>query len=158
MKIIVVSDSHGSLYSLEKVFSEYYADIYIHLGDGERELDEICRLYPDKQVYHVRGNCDFASLSDEELLFSPDDKNVIYAVHGHLHGVKSSLEPLKNTARKKSANILLYGHTHVRYCKYDDGLYIMNPGSIALPRDGGEPSFGIIELMPEGIMTNIVSL
>lgn len=158
MKIIVMSDSHDNYRALSKVMQDFYADIYIHLGDGERELNKFCLSNPDKQVYHVCGNCDFASLSDNELLISPDNKNVIFAVHGHKHGVKYSLETLKQTARNKGANIALFGHTHSRYNEYDNGLYILNPGSISLPRDGHKPSFGIIELLPKGIITNIVDL
>ena len=92
MKIIVMSDSHGNYYALEKIVTNFYGDLYIHLGDGERELDKICLKYPDKNFMHVAGNCDFASLSQDEILFSPDDKNCIFAVHGHKYGVKGSLE------------------------------------------------------------------
>lgn len=158
MKIIVVSDSHNNFRALEKVIGNIYADIYIHLGDGERELNTICMMYHDKQIYHVSGNCDFASLSPNELLLCPDDKNVIYAVHGHMHNVKYSLETLKSVARGKGANIILYGHTHERHNEYDNGLYILNPGSVSCPRDGNKPSFGVIELLPNGIITNIADL
>lgn len=158
MKIIVLSDSHGNYRAISNVISDFNADLYIHLGDGERELDKFCLSFPDKQIYYVKGNCDFASLSNDELLISPDDKNVIFAVHGHNHGVKYSLEQLKITARKKGANIALFGHTHSRYSEYDNGLYLLNPGSVSLPRDGNKPSFGIIELLPNGIITNIVDL
>lgn len=158
MKIIVLSDSHGSYRALEKIMDNYHADLYIHLGDGERELDRYCISHPDKQVYHVKGNCDFGSLSPEELLLSPDDKNVIYAVHGSNHNVKYSLGTLKAAAARNGANIILYGHTHCRYNKYENGIYILNPGSAALPRDGNDPSFGVIELLPEGIITNIVDI
>ncbi|MGN1481976.1 metallophosphoesterase family protein [Porcipelethomonas sp.] len=158
MKIIVMSDSHNNYFSIEKVVKNFHGDLYIHLGDGERELNQICTKYPDKQFIHVTGNCDFASLSQDEILFCPDDKNCIFAVHGHKYGVKSSIEPLKKIARKKGANILLYGHTHARFNEYDDGLYTMNPGSISCPRDGNPPSFGIIDITPKGIVTRIIDL
>ncbi|MBQ8435971.1 MAG: YfcE family phosphodiesterase [Oscillospiraceae bacterium] len=158
MKIIVVSDSHGNLRALNKALCDYHADLYIHLGDGERELDTICRQNPDKQIYHVCGNCDYASLSEEELLLSPDDKNVIFAVHGHRYNVRYTLEQLKEAAGKKGANIVLYGHTHSRHNEYDNGMYILNPGSVSAPRDGNKPSFAVIELLPKGIITNIVDL
>ena len=72
--------------------------------------------------------------------------------------VKSSVEPLKKIAREKGANILLYGHTHARFNEYDNGLYTMNPGSVSCPRDGNRPSFGIIDIAKNGIVTNIVDL
>ncbi len=158
MKIIVMSDSHGNLRSLSHVIDDFHADMYIHLGDGERELNTYCLTHPDKNIYHVSGNCDYMSLSPDELLTSPDDKNVIFAVHGHLHNVKYSLEVLKDMARRNGANIVLYGHTHARHNEYDDGMYIINPGSVSIPRDGNKPSFAVIELLPNGIITNIVDL
>ena len=127
MKIIVMSDSHNNYFALNKIVQDFYADLYIHLGDGERELNRIYTQYPDKKFIHIAGNCDFASLSEKELLFTPDDQNCIFAVHGHQYGVKSSVEPLKKIAREKGANILLYGHTHARFNEYDNGLYTKNP-------------------------------
>lgn len=158
MKIIVMSDSHNSFFSLNKIFFNYHADLYLHLGDGERELNQIAIKYPEKQILHVKGNCDLMSFSEDELIFSPDDKYTVFAVHGHKYNVKHSLEPLKTAARKKGADILLYGHTHERFCSYEDGLYIMNPGSVSCPRNSRKPSFGIIELTDSGIMTNIIDL
>lgn len=158
MKIIVMSDSHRNYFSLEKIFSGYNADYYIHLGDGEKELDLIAAKYPDKQIFHVKGNCDLASFSENEILLMPSENCKIFAVHGHLYDVKYSLEPLKKKARSMGANIALYGHTHERFCSYEDGLYIMNPGSVSCPRDGKGPSFGIIDVSPSGIMTNIIDL
>lgn len=158
MKIIVVSDSHNNFLSLNRIFSNFHADYYIHLGDGERELDLIASKYPEKKILNVKGNCDLASFTQNELLFCPTEKCTIFAVHGHTYSVKSSLNMLKETARSKGANIVLYGHTHKHFCSYEDGLYIMNPGSTSLPRDGSKPSFGIIEITDSGIMTNIIDL
>lgn len=158
MKIIVMSDSHGNFHVLDKIFTEYHADYYLHLGDGERELDRIAVNYPNKQIIHVKGNCDFASFSESEIVFAPTDKCAVFATHGHKYNVKYSLEMLKDKARSVGASIALYGHTHERFCSYEDGLYIMNPGSVSCPRDGKKPSFGIIEISSAGIMTNIIDL
>lgn len=158
MKIIVMSDSHRNYFSLEKIFKGYHADLYIHLGDGEKELDRIASQYPDKQIVHVKGNCDIGSFSENEIFLMPTENCKIYATHGHRYDVKYSLEPLKAKARNLGANIALYGHTHERFCAYEDGLYIMNPGSTSCPRDGQKPSFGIIDASPSGIMTNIIDL
>ena len=95
MKIIVMSDSHNSFFSLNKIFFNYHADLYIHLGDGERELNQIALTYPEKQIIHIKGNCDLMSLSEDELLFCPYGKYTVFAVHGHKYGVKRSLETLK---------------------------------------------------------------
>lgn len=55
-------------------------------------------------------------------------------------------------ARQEGADIVLYGHTHTGVTCYDDGLYIMNPGSI---RDG---HYGMIDIVPGGIMLNEAKL
>lgn len=158
MKIIVMSDSHRNYFALEKVFNGYHGDLYIHLGDGEEELDLIAAALPDKQIIHVKGNCDLGSFSESESFIMPAENCRIFATHGHIYDVKYSLEPLKEKAKGLGANIVLYGHTHERFCSYEDGLYIMNPGSVSCPRDGKKPSFGIIDVSPKGIMTNIIDL
>lgn len=41
------------------------ADLFIFLGDGERDLDSLRVQYLDKKIVNVSGNCDFASLTPE---------------------------------------------------------------------------------------------
>ena len=49
-------------------------------------------------------------------------------------------------AKSTGAAIALYGHTHQSVTAYDDGLHIMNPGSIA------KGEYGAIDITPQGIM------
>lgn len=158
MRIIVVSDTHGSYQALEDIIERNKPiDMLIFLGDGERELDNIRALYPDINIYQVAGNCDYMSMAPTETLIDAG-KYRIFACHGHSLGVKSSLEPLKDRARRCNARIALFGHTHCRFESYEDGLYIMNPGSAGCPRDGKRPSYGFIDITDSGIVTNTVSL
>ena len=102
MKIIVMSDSHNSFFSLNKIFFNYHAITIIHLAYGEREHKyKIALTYPEKQIIHIKGNCDLMSLSEDELLFCPYEKYTVFAVHGHKYGVKRSLETLKAAAGKR---------------------------------------------------------
>ena len=64
--------------------------------------------------------------------------------------MKDNLDIAKLFARKNGADILLYGHTHIAFTDYDDGLYIMNPGSCGRPREG-LPSYGIIDITKAGV-------
>ena len=77
--------------------------------------------------------------------------------HGHLLQVKYGLQTLKRYAREQNADVMLFGHTHVAYTEYEDSLYIMNPGSISQPRRG-RPSYGIIDILEHGIVTNVAQL
>lgn len=160
MRIVVVSDSHGDYSAVEDVFLRNSdADWLLHLGDGESDVDQFVISYPTlaNKVIHVAGNCDFNSMS-HDVFTLPAMENKIFMTHGHLYGVKSSLEHLKNTAKEQGCNIVLYGHTHSAFMKYEDGLYIMNPGSVSCPYDEKPASFGHIDISPSGIVMNIADV
>lgn len=160
MRIIVISDTHGSRQSLDSVFLRNAdADRFIHLGDGERDLDGFLTEHPwfSQRTIHVAGNCDFGSLSPGyDILHVFDHK--ILMTHGHIFGVKGGLEPLKDAARRNGCDIIFFGHTHVRYNKYEEGLYILNPGSAGCPHDGTAPSFGVVNIFPQGVVMNIADI
>lgn len=160
MRIVVLSDTHGNYFNLESIILRNTdADWIIHLGDGEHELDNFIlshqKLAP--KIIHVAGNCDFDSLSEDHIIL-PVMEHKILATHGHHFGVSGSLERLKSLALANECDIVLFGHTHARFQSFEDGLYIMNPGSASIPRDGGKPSFGHIDISPAGVVTNIVEV
>ena len=160
MRIVVISDTHGNYSALEKVIMRNTdADWIIHLGDGERELDNFLLNHMElsQKLIHVSGNCDGSSLSPETFIL-PVGEHRILATHGHNYGVKISLEMLKMTARENNCDIVLFGHTHVRYESFEDGLYIMNPGSASCPHDEKPPSFGHIDISPAGVVLNVVDV
>lgn len=155
-RIIVISDTHGSFNVLHNIITDRIdeAACFIHLGDGCREIDDIRCLYPKLPFYSVRGNCDLSSFDKAMDEITVGGKQILFT-HGHLQHVKYGLEPLIDTARNCSADIVLYGHTHKSYTGYQEGLYIMNPGSACIPRDSAA-SFGVIDITPSGIVLNIV--
>jgi len=160
LRIIVLSDTHGNYNALDSVISRNTdADWIFHLGDGERELDRYVISHPfiASKIIHVAGNCDGGSLSNDFFIL-PVSEHKILATHGHLYGVNRSLERLKILAYTNECDIVLFGHTHIRYESYENGLYILNPGSASIPRDGQKPSFGHIDISPAGIVTNIVDV
>ena len=57
---------------------------------------------------------------------------------------------LKSAARQQNADIALFGHTHVPYTEYDNGLWIMNPG--ALRRF--ELSYGLIDIQKGNVLVH----
>ena len=154
MKILVLSDSHGRR-DLVKKCIEQHPDVkaVLHLGDLASDIRGMEQLFPEKQFYCVRGNCDFDSDLPGELLITLQGTGILLT-HGHLHGVKYSMTHLAVMARNKGAKIALFGHTHVPYNQYHEGVYILNPGSLAYPRDCSKPSFGLIDIMSNGILLN----
>lgn len=145
MRILVVSDSHGDTRRLLKAIeSQPDINMMIHLGDGERDMDDLSYLLKVPFVA-VCGNCDLYSLLPECELLTVGGKR-IYCTHGHREKVKYGDTLLRQTAKSRNADIALYGHTHVPVNDYDDGLYVFNPGSV---REG---NFGVIDILPSGII------
>lgn len=160
MRVIVLSDTHGNYSVLEKILLRNTdADWFIHLGDGERELNRFVVSHPDlsQKIIHVAGNCDANSISPEYFVL-PVDGHTILATHGHLYGVHGSRERLKMLARANKCDIILFGHTHERFESHEEGFRIMNPGSASCPRDGRPPSFGHIDISPAGVVLNIADV
>lgn len=154
MKILVMSDSHGRRDLVEKCIVQHPdAQVVLFLGDVLADIRNMDQKFTNREFYYVKGNCDFGSDVPAELLITLEGTGILLT-HGHAHGVKYGLNGLIDHARKKGAKIALYGHTHVPYNQYHDGIYVLNPGSLAYPRNYSTPSYGLIEITPKGILTN----
>lgn len=147
MRLLVLSDSHGDVPSLElAIKNEKSAQVIIFLGDGLNDFEKVSHLLIGKKVVAVRGNCDSAlSPYPERTVEVFADKNV-YCTHGYIEKVKFGFDTLKTSALYSDAHVALFGHTHIPYTSYDDGLYLMNPGSVR------QNSCGIVDITPQGIM------
>ena len=74
----------------------------------------------------------------------------VWLTHGHNYYVYMSNEIIKEEARARGANIVMYGHTHkpmVDQGKTARDVTAINPGSLSYPRqEGRRPSYIIMEL------------
>lgn len=146
MRILVLSDSHGSASRLVGAMEEQpTASLIIFLGDGERDMDFAEKYNAGTPIVRVRGNCDFGSEAPISVLESAGGRG-IFCTHGYAEMVKYGDETLVAKAREAGADIVLYGHTHTPVTDYRDGLYIMNPGSV---REG---SYGTVDITPAGVV------
>lgn len=147
MRAIVLSDSHGDTASLERAIAsvgEKNIDMIIHLGDIARDTDYLEMLYYPIKVVSVLGNNDFLHSGDYERVIEFDSHKILIC-HGHTLGVSYGTERLETLARQKDCEVALFGHTHhATLKKCDDGLIVLNPGSVSRPR-GGRPSFAVLE-------------
>lgn len=155
-RIIVLSDTHGHFNEFNKIVNNTKdeATCYIHLGDGCKEVEDIRFVHPDITLYAVRGNCD----NDMTLPIYTDIKignKIIFMTHGDIFNVKYNLNKLKSVARNVNADIALYGHSHIGYQETDEGLLILNPGSLSYPRDF-KRSYAVIDIINDNIITNFV--
>lgn len=158
MRILVISDSHGRTNRIEEAISAHSEAKHVFfLGDCERDVEDLPFIYPDRIFHVISGNCDYSS-----MLKSSDSTTVngvkIFFTHGHTFSVKSGSTHLFTKARTEGYDLVLYGHTHVASCEYNDGIHVVNPGSIGQPRDASAPSYALIDLEPSGIMPIIVRM
>lgn len=154
MKLLIVSDTHGDFYTLNKLVDSHpEAEVILHLGDGAEEINEIKKIYPKRMVIAVRGNCDLCSTLPEEEEITIDGFK-IFMTHGNRYNVKLGLSAICEKAKQVNANILLFGHTHIALSDYQFGLYIFNPGTIK----GARGSYGIIDTSDSAIVTEILKV
>ncbi len=164
MKLIIASDIHGSAHWCEKLMEAYnnekpdslllLGDVLYHgprnsLPDGYSPADVIKMLNPiaDK-ILCVRGNCDgevddmvldfnvlaeYAIVSDNSL-----GDNIIFATHGHHFNAQ-------NLPKLKDGDVLLHGHTHIPCFVSVEGIWVVNPGSISIPKNESTNSYMIFE-------------
>lgn len=151
LRAVVFSDSHGNYDVLERIMERHKdnAGLFIHLGDGERELEYLKFIYPEKKILFAAGNCDWDSEAPDCGMVEFGEKRIFYT-HGYRFGVKGGLEKAISEAESRGADILLFGHTHIPFIGRENGLYIMNPGSCACPREGA-PTYGVIDFTENGI-------
>ena len=159
LRIIVFSDSHGDYQILSDIIRRHIndTDIFIHLGDGQREFLKITQMFPDKKMLSVPGNCDWAGSTETTKILHVSGRKILYT-HGHTYRVKSGLDMLKEAAIAQDAHIALFGHTHIPASSFDGRLHLFNPGSVIRGAGGINPSYGIIELSKNSVEPRIMSL
>lgn len=147
MKILVVSDTHGRTSHVEyliKKLKSYELTHIIHCGDCIEDAKYIEHLFPELIMHKVAGNCDGYSVGGTLLEFI--DGVPIMITHGHKQHVKFSYEEMWIDAIAHEAKLAVFGHTHIAHLERKDGVILLNPGSMSLPKDGHLPAFAIIEI------------
>ena len=158
MRILVVSDSHGNDSSLRRaILAQPTAEVVIHLGDGEEELQRAKRSFPEKMFLAVRGNCDWGCEWPAERIVELGGHR-IFCTHGHLYGVKTAgTALLEKKAAAENCDIVLYGHTHLAKIEFREGRYFLNPGSLRQPMEG-HPSYIELNLDDKNVVPILVEL
>lgn len=159
MKILIISDIHGSSYyakKIEEINEREKPEQIILLGDlyyhGPR--NELTNEYNPMQVagilndlkdkiIAVRGNCDAEvdeMISDFKLqpyIETEMNGKHVFISHGHVYNI--------DNIPNKEIEIMFYGHFHTGFIKEENGIIFANPGSISLPKNNTEHSYIIFE-------------
>ena len=153
MRVIVFSDSHGRLaYARKAIKKAGELELMIHAGDHYRDGIQLSGE-TGLPVKAVRGNCDRTADPAEDLFELAGYR--ILLIHGHNVNHGRWHASILNRAGKDEINAVVFGHTHVAEVIKEGGILLFNPGSIAIPRDLGRPSYGILEIDGNGIKPSI---
>ncbi len=147
MRILIVSDTHGQLREYNEVLKKTKPiDYLIHAGDVEEQESAVAGAAGCPSTI-VRGNNDFLTdLRYDEVVELGNHR--IFVTHGHLYGVSMDTAMLRDEAISLECDIAVFGHTHRPLIDQSDPrLTLLNPGSLALPRqEGREPSYIMMEI------------
>ena len=128
--ITVLSDTHGNMAAIEKLFPVLEeSDYVIHLGDTSSDGQKIRSRLPDK-TYLLNGNCDMFGLGEDELILEIEDVK-IFACHGDKYGVKRGYDRIADKAEQAGGNVALFGHTHAPIEKTGGEVTLYNPGTMS---------------------------
>ena len=157
MKILVMSDSHGDAQPILRTIRVYerYLTTVVHLGDADKDLMNFADEFPVMQFYAARGASDSCAQSEKEQVLSLCGKKIMIT-HGHEHRVNIDTQRLAYYAQEKEVDACLYGHTHMAATFTVGPIFFLNPGSIAKPRGGGKPSYGIVEITGNGLIRGAI--
>ncbi|NLL55681.1 MAG: YfcE family phosphodiesterase [Clostridiales bacterium] len=152
MKIIAAGDIHGSFvyadYLIERI-AEHQPKKVVLLGDiyeyfYSRELDNIL-LSSGVITVSVEGNCDYFATKLSRLEFVGDNliertsgRQFLFT-HGHIYNGDYIPKFLKD------GDVLIYGHMHNTNIVKENGIYLVNAGSVGMPRNNSKHSFVLID-------------
>lgn len=160
MKILIVSDIHGSREASKKIASLdsfYNFSRIIILGDvnysGARNVPpldyypiDVCKNLSKlkEKLTIIRGNCDsrvdefVLGLQFKDLLKEKVNGHNFIMTHGDLYEEKDF--------DFNDNDVFLYGHTHVFKLEKHDNHFFINPGSTTLPKENNVKSYMIYDL------------
>ena len=139
MKILVIGDTHGQLNKIREIFPKLTnLDLIAHTGDHLEDGHALEREF-GIPVVAVKGNCD-GSYSADDFEIIETDYGRILLTHGHMQHVNYRLDNLYYKAMVTE----------------EDGIYLVNPGSLSQPRDDSDGSYAIVRTSPDSFEASIV--
>ncbi len=161
MKLMFISDIHGSVHWLDKAieaFEQEAADHLVILGDmlyhgprnplpeGYLPAETAVKLNGiADRIIAIQGNCE--SEVDQMVLDFPVlvkhsnllvDGKRFFLTHGHEYNSS-------NMPKLPEGSVVCHGHTHIPVIEQVDGVWVFNPGSVGLPKNSTPNSYGIYE-------------
>ena len=161
MKITILSDIHGNLVALDKVFKkEKDSDLYFVIGDTVNygpwseecvqylnSINNIFNIIGNHEVYFIKKNCSAKNLLVKEFFYhSIKDFNSFKLINEYkrFKNYKNYrfIHTIKNKYIYENTNLnfnikcnYFIGHTHCQYHIKRNNYSIINPGSVGQNRN-----------------------
>jgi hypothetical protein len=140
MKIGVISDTHNFI---DPKVPEFFAGVghILHAGDIglPRILAELEFIAP---VTAVRGNTDDPAMHYDEtrIIELAGQKFLIH----HIVNPAAPAEKLRQLIAREQPDVVVFGHTHKRFCETIGRTLYLNPGYAGKPKLGTERSIALL--------------
>jgi len=153
MKIGVLSDTHGFFDpGITRLFAG--VDHILHAGDVGDPMIEL-ELQSIAPVTLVVGNNDpDLSLKETEIMELAARKFLIH----HIVYPQSPADKIKARIARERPDVVVFGHTHKRFCETIGGILFFNPGYAGKPRFGADRSAAILHCDEKGIRAEFLPL
>ena len=153
MKLGIISDTHGFLDPrVEKIFAG--VNHILHAGDiGYASI--ILELEFLAPVTAVLGNTDLGLVFKETETVTLADKK--FLVH-HIVNPRALSEKAEARIKHERPDVVVFGHTHKKFCETVDGVLFFNPGYAGKPKFGAERSVAILHLDDKEIRHEFIPL
>ena len=161
-RIGVISDTHLAdtgecLAFLADLAARHFPRVDLILHAGDIVVPGVLAAFAPCPVIAVRGNMDPPAPGLEIKRVVGADGARIGLIHGW--GAREGLVArVRNEFRGVSLDCLVYGHSHMPMCRYENGLLLFNPGSATGPRGGAPASIGLLEAEQGRVSGSIVEV
>lgn len=130
MRIGVISDTHlrNITPEFQELFERYLSkvDLVVHAGDFTSQV--VLDYLSERPFKAVAGNMDpyeIQSLLPQRLTFQVEAKRF-----GLIHGWGPPWDLAQRVKREfEGVDAVIFGHSHMPYCEFQDGILLFNPGT-----------------------------
>ncbi|MFA5537386.1 MAG: metallophosphoesterase [Bacillota bacterium] len=158
MLLGIISDTHQQHKEAKKAIKQMgQIEQLLHAGDFYEDAMKLAEKLA-VPVKAVVGNCDWYLADKPDELVLEFENVKILLTHGHINRVRFGYDNLLERAKKMGVRVAIFGHTHVPVLEERDGVLLFNPGSVATPRGGSKPSFGLLKIYQGKVHGEILSL
>jgi uncharacterized protein len=153
MKIGVISDTHGFL---DPKIQELFAGVghILHAGDIGDPMIELELKFIAPVTLVVGNNDPGLSFKETEVVTFAGKKILVH----HIVYPQSPADKIKARIARERPEVVVFGHTHKRFCETLGGILFFNPGYAGKPKFGAERSVAILHCDENGIRHQFIPL